>query len=224
MTEAGSRRGLFLTFEGIDGSGKTTQMRLLAGRLRQQGYEVVETVEPGGTVIGGQIRRILLDAANQQMAPSTELLLYFASRAQNLAECIRPALDRGQVVISDRFTDSTMVYQGFARGLGENVVRDLHRIACGGLRPDLTIYFDIDLDTSLERARKRNRTLEGEEAAETRMDEQSVEFYRKVREGYETLAAREPDRFLVVDGRRDVEAIAADVWAGVQARLKKVHV
>ncbi len=224
MTEAGSQRGLFLTFEGIDGSGKTTQMRLLAGRLRQQGYDVVETVEPGGTVIGAQIRRILLDAANQQMAPSTELLLYFASRAQNLVECIRPALGRGQVVISDRFTDSTMVYQGFARGLGENVVKDLHRIACGGLRPDLTIYIDIDLDTSLARARKRNRTLEGERAAETRMDEQSAEFYRKVREGYETLAAREPGRFLVVDGRRDIEAIAADVWTGVQARLKKVHV
>ncbi len=224
MTEASPRRGWFLTFEGLDGSGKTTQMHLLAGRLRSLGYEVVETVEPGGTAIGAQIRRILLDAANHAMAPTTELLLYFASRAQNVEECIRPALEQGRIVISDRFTDSTVVYQGLARGLGEEVVAELHRIACGGLRPDLTIYIDIDPHPGLARARRRNQTLDGDQAVQTRMDEQSIEFYRKVRRGYQTLAAREPNRFLVVDGRRDIDAVAADVWAGVQAALSDARV
>ena len=204
--------GVFITFEGLDGSGKTTQMRLLAARLRAAGYDVVETVEPGGTAIGAQIRRILLDAGNQEILPITELLLYFASRAQNVGERIRPAIERGSIVISDRYTDSTMVYQGIARGLGERVVADLHRIACGGLDPDLTIYVDIDLAASLERVRTRNRTLTGQAAVETRMDEQSAVFYQKVREGYRALIAREPRRFRVIDGNRDVEAVAADVW------------
>ncbi len=195
-------------------------MQFLVARLRGAGYDVVETVEPGGTAIGAQIRRILLDTANQEISPATELLLYFASRAQNIDERIRPALKQGKIVVSDRYTDSTMVYQGIARGLGEQVVVDLHRIACGGLEPDLTIYIDIDLETGLERARVRNRTLEGEVAMETRMDEQSTEFYRKVQEGYRALAAREPLRFRVVDGNRAPDAIAADVWDFVQQRLR----
>ena len=211
--------GLFLTFEGIDGSGKTTQIRLLSNRLRAEGHDVLETVEPGGTAIGQQIRRVLLDARNHEITPQVELLLYFASRAQNVEQIIRPALSGGKIVVCDRYTDSTMVYQGIARGLGEQVVADLHRIACGGLDPDLTLYLDIDLETSLERARARNRELTGDQAVETRMDEQSTDFYRRVREGYASLARREAHRFVVIDGNRSVEAIAADVWQAVKSRL-----
>ena len=226
MTEARSHpvrtpaRGLFLTFEGLDGCGKTTQMGLLVSRLRREGYGVEETVEPGGTAIGQQIRRILLDAANQEISPLTELLLYFASRAQNIEERIRPAIEAGRIVVSDRYTDSTMVYQGFGRELGERVVADLHRIACRGLNPDLTIYLDMDLETGLARARARNDSLEGQRAIETRMDEQAEEFYRRVRKGYETLAAREPQRFRVIDAGRQVDAIAADVWMAVRQALR----
>jgi len=225
MTERAPRageapaRGWFITFEGIDGCGKTTQMRRLARRLREEGYQVEETIEPGGTRIGKQIRRILLDTANQEISPATELLLYFASRAQNVSQRIRPALAAGKIVLSDRYTDSTMVYQGFARGLGEEVVAALERIACRGLKPDLTIYLDIDLETGLARARARNDSREGREAAETRMDEQSREFYQRVREGYRRLAGREPGRFRVIDGRRDADAVAADVWAAVEEWL-----
>ncbi len=225
MTERAPRageapaRGWFITFEGIDGCGKTTQMRRLARRLREEGYQVEETIEPGGTRIGKQIRRILLDTANQEISPATELLLYFASRAQNVSQRIRPALAAGKIVLSDRYTDSTMVYQGFARGLGEEVVAALERIACRGLKPDLTIYLDIDLETGLARARARNDSRQGREAAETRMDEQSREFYQRVREGYRRLAGREPGRFRVIDGRRDADAVAADVWAAVEEWL-----
>jgi dTMP kinase len=213
------RRGLFITFEGVDGSGKSTQMRRLAGRLRAAGREVVETVEPGGTPVGNQIRRVLLDAANQEISPVTELLLYFASRAENLEHRIRPALARGAIVLSDRYTDSTMVYQGCARGLGEEVVRDLHRIACRNLDPDLTLWLDIDLETGLGRARVRNTTLEGERAAETRMDEQSTDFYRRVRAGYAALARREPARVRVIDGNGDPDAVDSLVWAAVEPLL-----
>lgn len=216
-------RGRFITFEGLDGSGKTTQMKLLAERLRGLGHNVLVTVEPGGTAIGEQIRRILLDASNTALRPTAELLLYFASRAQNVEEVILPAVNGGRIVVCDRFTDSTMVYQGFGRGLGEEVVATLDRIACRGLMPDLTIYLDIDLETSLARARARNRTIEGERAVETRMDEQSAEFYRKVREGYKTLALREPHRFRTIDGRRRPEEVAADVWRAVDPVLSKPH-
>ena len=138
------KRSLFLTFEGMDGSGKTTQMRLLAERLRARGREVLETAEPGGTRIGIEIRRILLDAANQELAPTAEMLLYFACRAQNVDEWIVPALAAGKMVLSDRFTDSTLVYQGCGRGLGAETVLTLDRIACRGLAPDLTLLIDID--------------------------------------------------------------------------------
>lgn len=201
-----SRPGLFITFEGMDGCGKTTQIEKLAAGLREEGYEVVETVEPGGTRIGAQIRRILLDSANQELAPTAELLLYFASRAQNVEECILPALERGAIVLCDRFTDSTTVYQGAARGLGDETVLELDRIACRGLLPDLTLLIDIDLETSLERARGR-----GLSKSETRMDEQAVEFHRRVREAYLRLAEREAHRFRIIDGRPDPDAVARSV-------------
>ncbi len=204
--------GVFITFEGIDGCGKSTQMRLLAQKLRGMGYDVTETAEPGGTEIGKQIRGILLDPANRDLKPTTELLLYFASRAQNMEHVIRPARDAGHVVLCDRFTDSTLVYQGCGRGLGVETVLALDRIACGGLKPDRTVLIDIDLNTSLFRAHRRNVKAA---ATDTRMDEQPVEFYARVRDAYYALAKRESDRFLVIDGSSDIGSVAARVWEAV---------
>jgi len=205
-------RSLFITFEGTDGCGKTTQMRRLAARLRAEGRPVVETVEPGGTAIGSRIRAILLDPASRELSAAAELLLYFASRAQNVDECICPALARGEIVLCDRFTDSTLVYQGAGRGLGRDAVLSLDAIACRGVVPDLTVLLDIDLETSLARARERNR----KGSSETRMDDQSVEFHRRVRDSYLELAAAEPARFRVIDARRDPESIAEAVAAVVR--------
>jgi dTMP kinase len=208
-----------VSFEGGDGCGKTTQMRLLAARLRSEGHSVLETTEPGGTRIGAQIRRILLDSANQEIRPTAELLLYFASRAQNVEEAILPALAEGRIVLTDRFTDSTLAYQGFGRGLGERVVAELDRIACRGLAPDVTLLIDIDLETSLSRARQRNLDL-----SESRMDEQAVEFHRRVREAYLAMAAKEPQRFRVVDGRGDAASVAEAAWQALAPVLEKRRV
>jgi dTMP kinase len=207
------KRSLFLTFEGMDGSGKTTQMRLLADHLRARGRDVLETAEPGGTRIGIEIRRILLDAANQELGPTAEMLLYFACRAQNVDEWIVPALAAGKIVLSDRFTDSTLVYQGCGRGLGAEIVMTLDRIACRGLVPDLTLLIDIDAETSLARAHARNAS---EATGETRMDEQSLEFHRQVYEAYHALATRETHRFRVVDGRAPIHTIAAEIRKAVE--------
>jgi dTMP kinase len=201
-------RGLFITFEGPDGSGKSTQARLLAERLRGQGRPVLESVEPGGSPIGQQIRRILLDPANRELAPVAELLLMFAARAQNVEQWILPAIHQGKIVISDRFTDSSIAYQGSGRGLGWETVLELDRIACRGLKPDLTICIDIDTETGLARALARG-------GSETRLEEQAIEFHHKVREAYHELARREPQRFRLVDGGGAPEAIAEKVWAQV---------
>jgi dTMP kinase len=211
-----ARRGVFITFEGMDGSGKTTQIQRLALRLRSQGRTVLVTAEPGGTAIGAQIRRILLDSANRELCPTAELLLYFASRAQNVDESIAPALSRGEIALSDRFTDSSVVYQGCARGLGADAVAALDRIACRGLKPDLTILVDIDVETSLARAHERNAS---QPHSETRMDEQPLEFHRRVYEAYHALARSEPERVKIVDGRRDPDSIERDVWALVAQAL-----
>jgi dTMP kinase len=206
------KRGLFITFEGMDGSGKTTQMHRLADRLRGMGRTVLETVEPGGPPIAQKIRRILLDSANQELSPATELLLYFASRAQNMDEWILPALGRGEIVLSDRFTDSSLVYQGYGRGLGAEAVMALDRIACRGVKPDLTILVDVDAEASLARARARNVA---EPHCETRMDDQSLEFHRKVYEAYHALAAAEPERVKMVNGRAGIDEIESEVWSVV---------
>lgn len=205
----GGRRGIFITFEGPDGSGKSTQLRLLAERLRKGGCEVLETAEPGGTPIGVQIRRILLDAKNQELCPVAELLLMFAARAQNVDQWILPALSEGRIVLCDRFTDSTLVYQGIARGLGAEVVYELDRIACRGLVPDLTLVIDVDTETGLARARRRNERAQD---IETRMDDQAPSFHRQVREAYRHLASEEPKRVRLIDGARPPEAVATDVW------------
>lgn len=204
--------GRFITFEGMDGSGKTTQMHRLAARLRDLGRTVLETTEPGGPPIAMKIRRILLDSANQELCPEAEVFLYFASRAQNVCEWILPALERGEIVLSDRFTDSSLVYQGYGRGLGAEAVMALDGIACRGLKPDLTILVDVDAEASLARARARNLA---EPHCETRMDDQSLEFHQRVYEAYHALAAAEPQRVKLVNGRNDMDAIEQEVWSVV---------
>ena len=200
----------------MDGCGKTTQLRLLAQYLREHGREVVETVEPGGTEIGRQIRRILLDPASAAIQPRTELLLYFASRAQNVAEVIRPALAAGNVVLCDRFTDSTLVYQGCGRGLDPGIVLDLDRIACQGLHPSTTVLIDIDLETSLARAQHRNARVGH---AESRIDDESAAFHERVRLGYLALAAKEPERFVAIDGRAPVGEVARRIKEALADRV-----
>ncbi|MGJ5819627.1 dTMP kinase [Paludibaculum fermentans] len=214
-----TRRGLFLTFEGLDGCGKTTQMRMLAQRLRACGETVIETAEPGGTAIGGAIRRILLDPANEHLGPTAEMLLYFAARAQNLDEIVTPATARGEIVLCDRWTDSTWAYQGYGRQLGVDVIRSLDRIACRGRQPDLTLWIDVDLETSLNRAKSRNEETESAD----RMDDQSRSFYERVLRGYEALEAEEPGRVVRVDGRGDLDTVAERVWR-VFHDYREIHV
>lgn len=213
--------GLFISFEGTEGSGKTTQMRLLIERLRAAGHTVTENQEPGATPIGAQIRRILLDPANGEIAPMTELLLMFASRAQAAAEIVLPALARGEVVVSDRFTDSTLAYQGAARGLGFETVVAAHRLALGSLQPDIAICISVDVAEGLARARRRNQSLAGERA-ETRIDEQPLAFHERVREGYERIATLEPGRFRMIDGSDTQQAVAARVWAEIAPLLARM--
>jgi dTMP kinase len=200
-----TKRGLFITFEGPDGSGKSTQARMLAERLRGEGRAVLESVEPGGTPIGQQIRRILLDPANKELTATAELLLMFAARAQNVEQWILPALAQGKIIISDRFTDSSLAYQGAGRGLGAKTVLELDRIACHGLTPDVTFCIDIDSETGLARAQSRG-------GSETRLEEQAIDFHHKVREAYHELSRNEPQRFRLIDGNNTPEAIAAKVW------------
>jgi dTMP kinase len=205
-----SRRGKFITFEGLDGTGKSTQLHKLAAALRAAGHKVVETREPGGTATGEKIRRVLLDSATEGLSPMAEMALMFASRAQHIAEVIQPALDHGQIVLCDRFTDSTEAYQGSGRKLGSEDVLKLHRILCGDLQPDLTILLDSDPAMSVGRARRRNRRASdrsnhsanksaGKHADENRFEQQARGFFARVREGYLAIAAREPQRVAAVD-------------------------
>lgn len=209
-------RGRFITFEGPEGSGKSTQLRRAAARLRESGSDVFETAEPGGTPIGMQIRRVLLDAANQELRPTTELLLMFASRAQNVEQGILPALSQGRIVLCDRFTDSTLVYQGSARGMGAEVVYELDRIACRGLVPDLTLVIDIDTETGLARAHARNAAAQD---VETRLDQETLGFHRQVREAYRQLASDDSRRVKLIDGSRQEGEVAEDVWAYISALI-----
>jgi dTMP kinase len=203
------RRGKFITFEGLDGTGKSTQMRKLAAALRASGHNVVETREPGGTATGEKIRRVLLDSGTQGLTPMAEMALMFGARAQHIAQVIKPALERGDIVLCDRFTDSTEAYQGYGRRLGSDAVLELHRILCGNLQPDLTILLEFDLHLSLGRARHRNQLASRRKQSllknskhtgdENRFEQESQAFFSRVREGYRAIAGREPQRILMVD-------------------------
>jgi dTMP kinase len=204
---------LFITFEGPEGSGKTTQVLRLHARLRARGYRVLLTREPGGTPIGDQIRQILLSPTNAELVPIAEVLLYSASRAQLVEQVIRPALARGDVVISDRYADSTVAYQGYGRGLDMDAVRAITAFATGGLVPDLTIYLDLDVREGLRRKRAAaSRT--GDEW--NRLEVQDLAFHERVRAGYLTLAAAQPNRWLLIDATRSVEDLEAAIWARVE--------
>ena len=210
-------RGFFLTFEGLDGSGKSTQLRKLAAVLETQGHPVTVTRQPGGTRVGDRIRALLLDSRTESLAPMTELGLMFSDRAQAIAEVIRPALKRGRIVLCDRYTDSTEAYQGGGRQLGSDVVLSMHRTMCGGLDPDLTILLLPDFDLSLARARRRNNRAEKDES---RFESEDAAFYRRVFDKYKEIAAREPGRVAVVEGDQAVAAIHQQVAALVFEKLR----
>jgi dTMP kinase len=199
-----SRRGKFITFEGLDGTGKSTQMRRLAAVLRAAGHKVIETREPGGTPTAEKIRKILLDSGTAGLAPLAEMALMFASRAQHIAEVIEPGLAAGNIVLCDRFTDSAEAYQGSGRKLGSEPVRELHRVLCGNLQPDLTLLLDSNPHASVSRARRRNkRNAKGASRShdENRFEQETRAFFGRVREGYLAIAKREPGRVVMVDAR-----------------------
>ncbi|MDE0108753.1 MAG: dTMP kinase [Bryobacterales bacterium] len=209
--------GFFVSIEGIDGCGKTTQIGLLVERLAALGLPTQLAQEPGGTAIGRLIRSVLLDARNRGIEPMTELLLFFASRAQNLAEVVRPALDAGQVVVCDRFTDASVAYQGYGRGLGSAAVQELNRIACGDLQPDVTLWLDIEPAAALARARKRES---GRSADRDRMESEALEFFLRVREGYAHMHAEQPQRIRRIAADGSVSEVSERVMAAVLAALK----
>uniref|UniRef100_A0A831U012 Thymidylate kinase n=1 Tax=Geobacter metallireducens TaxID=28232 RepID=A0A831U012_GEOME len=209
--------GFFITFEGIEGCGKSTQVRLAAEHLSHAGYEVVATREPGGCPIADAIRAILLDARNNAMVPMTELLLYAAARSQHVAEVIEPALAAGKVVLCDRFTDSTLCYQGFGRKLDRELIARLNTLAAGAIRPDLTLLMDCPVETGLARAMARINA--GNAAREERFEQESLLFHERIREGFLSLAAAEPARFVVLDGSRGIEETAALVMKAILPRL-----
>jgi dTMP kinase len=204
-------KGLFITFEGIEGCGKSSQVALLKETLVAHGRRVIVTREPGGTRIAELVRRVLLDATNAEMTPATELLLYAAARAQHVDELIRPALESGADVISDRFADSTTAYQGAGRQLDNDTLAEIHRLATRGTWPDVTLVLDLPVEEGLARARTVGEP--------DRIEKESVEFHRRVRDGFLRIAAQEPERVHVIDAMQPVEAVAAAVWRVVQGRL-----
>lgn len=215
-----TERGVLISFEGNEGSGKSTQLRLLAQRLKSEHYRVIENVEPGGTRIGREIRRILLDPANHDITPLAELLLMFASRTQAAAQVVVPALEERAIVLTDRFTDASLAYQGEARGVGFETVLKLHRLILGSLTPDLTLCIELDLALSLARAHQRNSGASNSSDVETRFDEQSLAFHQRVREGYHRIAGEEPERFKIVDGSGNPDAVSQRVWSVVEPVLR----
>ncbi len=203
--------GILVTFEGPEGSGKSTQVALLRRALAERRVPALFTREPGGTEIGEQIRTLLHDPRNRAMVAEAEILLYSASRAQHVAEVIRPALASGMLVISDRFSEATLAYQGYGRGLDLGVLERITRFATGGLQPDLVIYLDIDVEVGL--LRKRN----DQDGEWNRMDQQNLGFHRRVRSGYLELARQRADHWLVLDGALPIEAIHATIVTHIMA-------
>jgi dTMP kinase len=217
-------RGLFITLEGIDGSGKTTQLKRLAGWMQKRGMTPLITRQPGGTPTGDRIRKLLLDSRSQRMAPLAEMALMFADRAQAIAEVIEPALAAGQIVLCDRFTDSTEAYQGGGRELGSAVVLEMHRLVCGNLQPDLTLLLLPSLEISLRRARRRNDHVVTQSGVdEGRFEAEGDGFYRRVWDKYREIGAREPDRVVVIEGDLEVDEVHEQIVEAVAMRLSETH-
>jgi dTMP kinase len=221
-------RGKFISFEGLDGSGKSTQVEKLARSLRAHGLQVIVTREPGGTATGEKIREVLLHSGTEGLSPFTEMALMFASRAQHVHEVILPALAEGRIVLCDRFTDSTEAYQGGGRKLGTKPVLELHRILCGNLQPDLTFLLDNEVGFSVERARRRNRNVKhkgarpekGAEKDENRFEQESRAFFGRVRHAYLAIAAREPQRVHVINARGTPNETHTAIMGLVRKKLK----
>ncbi|NNE92245.1 MAG: dTMP kinase [Verrucomicrobiales bacterium] len=208
-------RGVFISFEGSEGCGKSTQIARLESRLAGEGHEVLRTREPGGTVLGEHVRKLLQHTPEvENMTPESELFLFAASRAQLVREKIRPALEAGTWVIADRFLDSTTVYQGIGRGLGVEEVNAMNSFAIGDTKPQLTILLDLDAETGHQRA------VESGDDGPDRMENQPMEFFETVRNGYLELAKQEPDRIAVIDASKSIEEVEAAIWAECEGRLK----
>jgi dTMP kinase len=217
-----SPRGKFITFEGLDGSGKSTQIAKLARGLRARGISVVVTREPGGTTTGEKIREVILHSATAGLSPYAEMALMFASRAQHIHQVILPALAEGQIVLCDRFTDSTEAYQGGGRKLGSKSVLQLHEVLCGNLQPDLTILLDNDVNLTIDRARRRNRQHKTKrpDKDENRFEQESRAFFGRVRNAYLAIAHREPQRVQIVDARGTPRETHAVIMELARKRLK----
>jgi dTMP kinase len=209
---------MFITLEGIEGAGKSSQLKNIVAFLEARGYECVTTREPGGTEIGAKIRGILLDPANVGLDAYAELLLYVADRIQHVKTVIEPALAQGRVVLCDRYFDATLVYQGYARGLDQGLIRDLHRLVCRDMMPDLTLLFDLDPGTGLARAWGRINGG-GRMDAESRFEQEQLVFHEKVRDGYLALARNEPRRFRIIDAGRDPDTVTDAATAALSAYL-----
>ncbi|MBS1801918.1 MAG: dTMP kinase [Acidobacteria bacterium] len=217
-------RGLFITLEGLDGSGKTTQIKRLAAWMEKRRTQTVVTRQPGGTATGDRIRALLLDSGSTPLAPMTEMALMFADRAQAIAEVIEPALAAGRTVLCDRFTDSTEAYQGGGRQLGSERVLELHRLVCGDLRPDLTLLLLPSLDASLARARRRNEKHAAKTGQdENRFEREQGEFFRRVWEKYREIAKREPDRVVMIEGNLSIDEVHEQIVEAVSERLVALH-
>ena len=204
--------GKFITLEGGEGAGKTTQRNRLAERLSALGYEVVVTREPGGSQGAEMIRTLLVQGETSRWQPTTELLLHFAARHEHVTHTVRPALEQGAWVISDRFADSTMAYQGIGLGVGREAVKSLYKLTVGDLKPDLTLMLDLPVDVGLERAKIRH-------AGEDRYERMGRAFHARLRDAFLDIAQQEPKRCAVIDASGDIDAVAVAVWAEVQSRL-----
>ncbi|MBV9341867.1 MAG: dTMP kinase [Acidobacteria bacterium] len=214
------KRAAFITFEGLDGCGKSTQVERLAACFVEQGFSVLVTREPGGTANGERIRQLLLDTRTARLAPLTELALMFAARVQHVEELIRPALDAGQMVICDRFTDSSEAYQGGGRRLGKMLVLELHRLLCGDLQPDLTILMDSDITASVGRARRRNQArTANQDSDENRFELENRAFFARVQAAYLEIAKREPQRVFLVDARGTADQTHTKILEVVSSKL-----
>jgi len=213
-------RGQFITFEGLDGSGKTTQIRKLAAWLERRGHATIVTRQPGGTPTGDRIREILLDSRNAGLAPTAEMALMFADRAQAIHEVIQPALAEGKIVLCDRFTDSSEAYQGGGRELGSEAILAMHRLVCGDLQPDLTVLLLPSFDASLARARRRNTRDEKRTGKnEGRFEAEQDAFFRRVWEKYREIAKREPDRIVLIEGDLNIDEVHEQIVEIVSERM-----
>lgn len=207
-------KGFFITFDGIDGCGKTTQIHLLERKLSEKGYKVFTTREPGGTPISEKIRSILIDLNNKTMVKESEVFLYLASRAQLIREFILPLLEKGEIVLCDRFSDATIAYQGFGRNISVELLKKMDRFATGGVTPDLTFILDLSVEEAVRRLKKMGKEID-------RLESEKKDFFEKVRKGYLTLAKEEPDRIYVLDAMMSIETLSVNIFSILEEKLSK---